>query len=110
MKYIYQAKQKGTRVAVINPYREPGLERYWVPSVVESALFGTRIADEFFQVNTGGDLAFITGVMKLLIENSWIDEEFIQKYTRGFDEMKSSVRALELDTLERDSGATRDDM
>jgi len=110
MKYIYQAKKKGTRVAVINPYREPGLERYWVPSVVESALFGTRIADEFFQVNTGGDLAFITGVMKLLIENSWIDEEFIQKYTRGFDEMKSSVRALELDTLERDSGATRDDM
>lgn len=27
-KYIYQAKQLGTRVVVINPYREPGLERY----------------------------------------------------------------------------------
>ena len=30
-KYIYYAKQQGTRVAVVNPYREPGLERYWVP-------------------------------------------------------------------------------
>ena len=27
LKYIYQAKKLGTRVAVINPYREPGLER-----------------------------------------------------------------------------------
>src|SRR5512143_2565728 len=61
-KYIYYAKKQGTRVAVINPYREPGLERYWIPSVVESALFGTRIADAFFQVNTGGDKAFISGV------------------------------------------------
>ena len=59
VKYIYHAKKLGTRVAVINPYREPGLQRYWVPSVAESALFGTKIADAFFQVNTGGDRAFI---------------------------------------------------
>ncbi len=32
----------GRAIAVVNPYREPGLERYWVPSVPESALFGTR--------------------------------------------------------------------
>jgi len=42
-KYLYYAKQKGTKVAVINPLREPGLERYWVPSVLESALFGDPI-------------------------------------------------------------------
>ena len=73
-KYIYHAKKEGTRVVVINPYREPGLERYWVPSVLESALFGTKIADDFFQVNTGGDRAFIAGVIKHLIEQGWTDE------------------------------------
>ncbi|MPZ15899.1 MAG: molybdopterin-dependent oxidoreductase [Chloroflexi bacterium] len=52
-KYLYYAKQKGTKVAVINPFREPGLERYWVPSV-----FDTRLADAFFQIHTGGDIAF----------------------------------------------------
>ena len=42
MKYLYLARREGTRVAVVNPYREPGLERYWVPSNPESALFGTQ--------------------------------------------------------------------
>ena len=32
-KYLYYAKQAGTKVFVVNPYLEPGLERYWVPSV-----------------------------------------------------------------------------
>ena len=29
---------------MVNPYREPGMERYWVPSSASSALFGTDIA------------------------------------------------------------------
>ncbi len=33
---------------MVNPLREPGLERYWVPSNVESAMFGTKMTDEFF--------------------------------------------------------------
>ena len=33
----------GTRIVVVNPVREPGLERYWVPSIPMSALFGTKI-------------------------------------------------------------------
>ena len=42
MKYLYHAKKAGTKIAVVNPYREPGMERYWVPSNVESALFAPR--------------------------------------------------------------------
>ena len=61
MKYLYLARKEGTQVAVVNPHREPGLERYWVPSSAESALLGTRMTDAFFQVNTGGDEAFATG-------------------------------------------------
>src|SRR5271169_6481600 len=53
-KYLFYARKAGTKVFVVNPYIEPGLERYWVPSVTESALFGTKFTDEFFQVNIGG--------------------------------------------------------
>ncbi|MGA9768657.1 MAG: FdhF/YdeP family oxidoreductase [Blastocatellia bacterium] len=109
-KYIYQAKKLGTRVAVINPYREPGLERYWVPSVLESALFGTKIADAFFQVNTGGDRAFIAGTIKHLIEQNWIDEQFINEQTLGFGDLKSALGAYCWDLLEAASGAGRDTM
>ncbi|HMV48728.1 MAG TPA: molybdopterin-dependent oxidoreductase, partial [Blastocatellia bacterium] len=109
-KYIYYAKQQGTRIAVINPYREPGLERYWVPSVTESALFGTKIADEFFQVHTGGDKAFIAGALKHLIEQGWTNEEFIRNHTDGFAELKQSVAGQSWDLLEAASGANREEM
>jgi Molybdopterin oxidoreductase len=32
MKYIYHAKREGTKVALVNPYEEPGIMRYWVLS------------------------------------------------------------------------------
>ncbi|MFY9607587.1 MAG: FdhF/YdeP family oxidoreductase, partial [Blastocatellia bacterium] len=110
IKYIYHAKKLGTRVAVINPYREPGLERYWIPSVTESALFGTKIADAFFQVHTGGDKAFLGGVIKHLIEQGWIDERFIAEHTSGFEALKSALAAYPWDALEAGSGSSRDEM
>jgi molybdopterin-dependent oxidoreductase alpha subunit len=109
-KYIYYAKQQGARVAVINPYREPGLERYWIPSVAESALFGTKIADDLFQVHTGGDKAFIAGVIKHLIENKWTNDAFIERHTTGFDELKAMLAGHSWDLLEAESGASRDEM
>lgn len=109
-KYIYYAKQQGTRVAVINPYREPGLERYWIPSVTESALFGTKIADAFFQVHTGGDRAFIAGVIKHLIEQQWTNDSFINQHTSGFDELKAKLNDHSRELLEAASGASRDEM
>ena len=35
MKYLGKAKENGARIAVVNPFREPGLARYWVPSIAE---------------------------------------------------------------------------
>jgi len=110
MKYVYHAKQQGTRVAVVNPLREPGMEHYWVPSVAESALFGTKICDAFFQVHTGGDQAFIAGVIKHLVENGWTDEMFLRDYTHGFDDLKTALEASSWELLEGVSGASRDEM
>jgi molybdopterin-dependent oxidoreductase alpha subunit len=109
-KYLYYAKQQGTRIAAINPYREPGLERYWVPSVTESALFGTKLADAFFQVHTGGDRAFIAGVLKHLLEQGWTNEAFIAQHTAGFAELKTQLRAYEWELLEAAAGTTRAEM
>ena len=109
-KYLYYAKQKGTRVFVVNPYLEPGLERYWVPSVVRSALFGTRIVDDFFQVHAGGDIAFFYGVLKILIENGWVNREFIAARTMGWEEVEATARSLSWEELESGSGVGRAEM
>src|SRR5258707_189610 len=109
-KYLYYAKKAGTRLAVINPYKEPGMQRYWVPSVPESALMGTRLADEFYQVATGGDVAFLNGTLKYLIERDWLDHEFIARHTTGWDALGETLAAQNWETLERLSGLPREQM
>ncbi|HVR70065.1 MAG TPA: FdhF/YdeP family oxidoreductase [Vicinamibacteria bacterium] len=110
MKYLYHARRGGTKVAVVNPYFEPGLESYWVPSVVESALFGTRFADEWFPVDTGGDLAFLAGVFKVLLAEGWMDRAFVAERTAGLPEARAAVEAQDFARLERESGTTRQEM
>ena len=110
MKYLYYAKQKGTKVFVVNPYLEPGLDRYWVPSVARSALFGTRVADDFFPILIGGDIPFFYGVLKHVIENGWVDRAFVAARTTGWDLLEAKVRALSWDVLERGSGLRAADM
>src|SRR5256712_10333013 len=106
-KYLYYAKKQGTKIAVVNPMREPGLERYWVPSVAGSALFGTRFADAFFPVHTGGDIAFINGVLKHMIERSWVRDAFVADHTTGYEALRESIVHEPWEELERQSGLRR---
>src|SRR5688500_15684880 len=99
MKYLYEAKRKGTKVAVVNPYLEPGLERYWVPSSPESALFGTRICDLHVPVRPEGDVAFVNGVLKLLIARGAVDEGFVRDHTEGWDELVADLASQPMDEL-----------
>jgi molybdopterin-dependent oxidoreductase alpha subunit len=110
MKYLYLARKRGAKVFVVNPVREPGLDRYWVPSNVESAIFGTKMTDEFFEVHTGGDVAFLDGVLKALLEMDGIDDRFVADHTTGFAELATMLDQLSWDELERASGSTRDAM
>ncbi len=110
MKYLYLARKRGAKVVVINPVREPGLERYWVPSNAESAMFGTLIADEFFSVHTGGDVAFVNGVLKILIERDCIDHEFVGAHSEGFSDLRETLATEDFATLKRISGTTRAEM
>jgi molybdopterin-dependent oxidoreductase alpha subunit len=110
LKYVQLAKKQGTKVVVINPVREPGFKKTWIPSSVSSAVFGTPITDAFFQINVGGDIAFINGVLKHLIENNWIDQTFIQENTQNWDDLVQKIKAQSFDELEQNSGASKESM
>ncbi len=109
-KYLHYAKKAGTKVVVVNPYREPGMERYWVPSKLESALFGTKICDRLFQLNTGGDAAFLTGTLKVLLDAGRLDEAFIANHTSGFEELRIQLEGVGFEALEALSGLPRSEM
>jgi molybdopterin-dependent oxidoreductase alpha subunit len=107
MKYLYLAKRRGARVVVVNPYLEPGLERYWVPSNVESALFGTKVCDLHVPVRPGGDVAFANAALKLLIERDAVDDAFVTAHTEGWDDLVAALDDQPLDGLLSEAGLTR---
>src|SRR5947208_10541428 len=109
-KYLCYAKRQGTRILVVNPMREPGLERYWVPSDLRSALFGTRLMDDFFQVAVGGDIAFLHGVLKHLIERGGTDQAFIEARTAGWEDLVAALARESWESLEAAAGLSRAEM
>ncbi|CAB4371494.1 unannotated protein [freshwater metagenome] len=106
MKYLYKARMSGTRVVVINPFLEPGLEHYWVPSTVESTLFGTKMCDLHVPVRPGGDVAFADAALKRLIERDAVDHEFINEHTNHWENIVEHLGSVTYDELLADAGLT----
>jgi assimilatory nitrate reductase catalytic subunit len=67
--YIWQAREHGAKVIVQDPRITPI----------------ARTCDLFLPVKPGRDAAVFAGVLNLMIENNWIDRDFIEKHTIGFD-------------------------
>ena len=110
MKYLEQARKTGTRVLMVNAYREPGMERYWVPSSVSSALFGTRMNDGVFLVKVGGDIAFLNAAQKMILDHGWEKREFLDTATTGFAEYERELGAQSMDDLLACCGARLEDV
>ena len=98
-KYLYEARRRGARVLSVNACREPGLDRYWIPSNVDSALFGTELCDRTFLVRVGGDAAFLAAVQKILITRGAVASEFIGTATTGFAELARGLEAQRMEDL-----------
>jgi len=106
-KYLHIAKERGAKVVLVNPYLEPGMKKYWVPSTTGSALFGSHLTDSWFPVSQGGDIAFIYGVIRCLIERDQVDAEFIRDHTVEFETLRAAALATDWERLEKDSGLPR---
>jgi assimilatory nitrate reductase catalytic subunit len=69
--YIWQAREMGAKVIVQDPRITPI----------------ARTCDLFLPVKPGRDAAVFAGVLNLMIQNGWIDRDFIEKHTVGFDQV-----------------------
>jgi molybdopterin-dependent oxidoreductase alpha subunit len=110
MKYLYLARQRGTRVVVVNPYLEPGLDRYWVPSNFESAMFGTRMCDLHVPVRPGGDVALANALLKGLIDRGAIDQAFVDAHTMDWSKLVAALDRQPIDDLCARAGVTSDQL
>jgi molybdopterin-dependent oxidoreductase alpha subunit len=115
---LEEAKQRGAKIVAVNPLPEAGLIKFKNPQTPKGiAGGGTKLADRFLPVRVNGDLALFAAVNKALIERDDAareqkargarDEEFIEKYTEGYDAAAAAWRALDWDDLTRRSGLSR---
>src|ERR671912_1079566 len=73
-------------------------------------LFGTKLADHWFAVHTGGDLAFLVGTLKALVESDQIDRTFVAEHTTGFQAVADAAVAASWTDIQTESGASRADI
>lgn len=50
-----------------------------------------EVADEWIDIKPKGDLTFLYTLANILIENDWIDKDYIEKHSEGFEEFKAHV-------------------
>ncbi|MDO3385344.1 FdhF/YdeP family oxidoreductase [Gilvimarinus sp. SDUM040013] len=113
-RFIHQLKNcrdRGGKVIVINPAKEPGLVRFAVPKSPRSMVRGgTWIASTFVQPNIGSDLAVLNGIAKALLESGRECGAFIEKHTQGFEQYVEQITALQWQDIVATCGLTRSDM
>jgi molybdopterin-dependent oxidoreductase alpha subunit len=105
-KYLLLAKQRGAKIVVVNPYLEPGLKRYWIPSTPLSAVFGSDLADYWFPVTQGGDVPFFYGVLKVLFARGAVEEAFLREHVdaESVAALRAACAAVELDEFAKRAG------
>jgi assimilatory nitrate reductase catalytic subunit len=74
--YVWQAREQGAKIIVQDPRITPV----------------ARTCDLYLPVKPGRDAALFAGVLQLMIEHGWIDQDFIDTLTVGFDEVAAYCR------------------
>lgn len=110
MRSLMELRRRGGQVVVINPAKELGLVNFRVPSDVRSLLFGSEIASQYVQPHIGGDIALLTGIAKEVLSRGAQNEQFIKESTTGFAEFTNQVEQTSWESIERDSGVSRDEI
>jgi molybdopterin-dependent oxidoreductase alpha subunit len=107
---LVDIRRRGGDVVAVNPLRELGLVRFRIPSRPLSLVFGSRVSDVYVQPHIGGDVAFLKGVAKHVLEKGGADRGFIDAHTSGFAAIEADLCASEWSVLEASSGVPRHTM
>ncbi|WP_275215835.1 molybdopterin-dependent oxidoreductase [Citrobacter freundii] len=76
MKYIYQAREKGAKVVVIDPLLTQTAAK----------------ADLYLRVRPGSDSALALGMARHLVDKGLVDQDFVNNYSHGYPEFEAYLR------------------
>ncbi len=90
--YLWQARDNGGKLIILDPRMTPI----------------ARNADLFVPVRSGGDIGVFHGMMRIMIQRGWIDRDYIDKYTTGFEEYARVVERYTPEYASRIAGVPAD--
>ncbi len=73
--FLKNAVRKGAKLIVVDPRRQPLVD----------------FADIHCQIKVGTDIAFLNGLMHVLISENWYDKEFVENKCDNFEAFKAKV-------------------
>jgi len=75
VKKIVEAKEKGAKVVVVDPRHS------------ETAI----LADEWLPIKPGTDLAFLLGMINVMVKEELYDKDFVKEKTVGFERLEDEI-------------------
>jgi molybdopterin-dependent oxidoreductase alpha subunit len=100
MNELIKLRDRGGKVIVINPVMEIGLVKFGSPAFpVKSLIPGSEIASLYLQPIPGSDVALFMGIQKALIEQGFVQYDFLQAHTEGWEDVIDQARSLDWETI-----------
>jgi molybdopterin-dependent oxidoreductase alpha subunit len=119
MGHLHAMAGRGVPIVSFNPLKERALVAFANPQSAVEMLTrsGQKISSQYHQVRTGGDIAAVQGMCKVIIAaddaakasggTRVIDVDFVEQHTHGFEAFADYVRALPWERIEHYSGLSR---
>ncbi len=85
---VKRAVRNGARLIVANPRR----------------IDLVRLADLWLRHQPGTDVALLMGMMRVIVDEGWLDSAFIEERCENFEAFRESLQEFDLDFAERVSG------
>lgn len=92
--YIWRARDRGAKLIMIDPRITPM----------------ARTCDLHLPVRPGTDSALMTAILRVLIEEGHVDEDFVREHTNGWEETRQNALATSLEDASRICGVHVDDI
>lgn len=92
--YIWRARDRGAKLIMIDPRVTPL----------------ARTCDLHLPVRPGTDSALMTAILRILIEEGFVNEDFIRDHTNGWEETKAVAMATTIEEASRICGVHVDDI
>mgnify|MGYP005946499175 CR=1 FL=1 len=92
---LVRFKENGGRVIVIDPRNTQSAQ---------------KLADLYLRPRLGTDGALAHAMARVILENGWQDQDFLDRYVHGFEAYRDYVMGFDLETAERITGVPAEDI